>query len=141
MNEYINQAKDIFNLLLAAADPISLREQVIYLVSGLNFDYNSLITTLTYKKKMPTLEEVFIMMRVHEQQVQRMQSFSVDHQLNQANFAKQVSISTLSSSYESSYGASNNNFVSINSSNSSSESCVVPGNVTADVVSHTANSN
>lgn len=71
MNEYMSQAKDIFNHLLVVGDPISRHNQVKYLVNGLSFEYNSLITTLTYKKIMPTLEEVFTMIKVHEQKIKR----------------------------------------------------------------------
>lgn len=61
MNDYISRAKDLCNHLSAASDPISPRDWIMYLFSGLNFDYSSLITTLTYKKEMPSLEEVFTM--------------------------------------------------------------------------------
>lgn len=87
MNEYINRTKHLFNLLSAAGDTISLREQVMYLIEGLNFGYSSLITNLTYKN---SLEEVFTMMRVHEQQIQRMNSLTLDAQFMQANLAKSV---------------------------------------------------
>lgn len=62
---------------------MNLREQIMYLVNGLNFDYSSQITSLTYKRKMPALEEVFTMLRVHEQQIVRMHSLSVDPQFAQ----------------------------------------------------------
>lgn len=51
MSEYVNKAKDLFNHLNT--------------IRGLDFTYNSLITILTYKKKIPSLEEVFTMMHVY----------------------------------------------------------------------------
>lgn len=61
------EKKDFLNHLSITGEQISLREQIMYLVNRLNFDYKSLIINLTYKKKMSTLEEFFTMMHVHEQ--------------------------------------------------------------------------
>lgn len=88
MSDFISRAKDLFNHLSVAGVQISLREQIMYLVNGLNFVYNSLITTITYKQKMPTLEEVFTMTHAHEQQIMTMHSLYANPQLIHANFVQ-----------------------------------------------------
>lgn len=67
---------------------MSLRKQIMYLVNDMNFDYSSLITTLMYKKKMPTLEEAFTMLHVHEHQIVRMHLLTADSYLVYENFAR-----------------------------------------------------
>lgn len=50
MNEYISKTKDLFNTLIALGDNITIHDKIFYLFDGLNFDYNSLMTKLTYMK-------------------------------------------------------------------------------------------
>lgn len=62
MNDYINKTKDLFNRLNVKGDTRTLKDQVMYLIGGLDYNYRSLITTLTYKKRILSFKEVFIMM-------------------------------------------------------------------------------
>lgn len=66
MDEYISKAKDLFNTLFVIGNNIIIREKIMYLLDGLNSDYNALVTKLTSKKNMSPLEEVFTMMKIHE---------------------------------------------------------------------------
>lgn len=66
MDEYISKAKDLFNTLFVIENNIIICEKIMYLLDGLNSDYNALVTKLTSKKNMSPLEEVFTMMKIHE---------------------------------------------------------------------------
>lgn len=41
INEHISRGKNLFNRLSAVGEQMNLREQIMYLVNGLNFDYSS----------------------------------------------------------------------------------------------------
>lgn len=56
------------------------------MLGGLSFEYNSLLTKLTYKKKMPSLEEFFTMMVVGEQQLYCMHN--IDPHIIKDNYMK-----------------------------------------------------
>lgn len=73
MDMYIKKVKELFNLMSAIVDQISLCEQVFYLMGGLNStNYLSLVTSVMNKKKMSSLDEIFSMMRAHKKQIMRM---------------------------------------------------------------------
>lgn len=87
MSQYINTVKDLFNILIVVGATITLKDYIIYMIGRLDFNYNSLITTLTHKKKIPSLEKVFTMMHVYEQ-VQRMSLVTLALNIIQENFAR-----------------------------------------------------
>lgn len=59
IDEYIEDAKELFDLMSATCDQISFREYILYLVGGLNYDFISLIMNITYMKNSSNIDEVF----------------------------------------------------------------------------------
>lgn len=66
MEQYISVAKDLTDHILAAGDTISDREQILYVLGGLDSDYTSLVTTITSKKRILPLAKVSTCIRMHE---------------------------------------------------------------------------
>lgn len=58
-------------------------EQVLHILGGLNSRYNTIVTTIIQKKRVCSLDEVFIALRMHEKQLKRINA--TDTQLFQAN--------------------------------------------------------
>lgn len=85
IEQYISVAKDLKDYILAAGDKINDREQILYVLEGVDFNYTSLITTITNMKRILPPNKVFPRMRMHERQHERMH-FS-DPDLIHANYA------------------------------------------------------
>lgn len=87
METNINTIRELINHLIARDEMISTREQVIYVLVGLDLEYTSLITNITNKKHLRSLDEVLSRMRTYEQQLQRIGNMH-DPLLIQGNLAK-----------------------------------------------------
>lgn len=72
MEEYIVDAKELFDLMSEIGDLISSQEEILYLLGGLNAGYISIVTNITHKKNMPSIDEVFSRLITHERQLVRM---------------------------------------------------------------------
>lgn len=86
MNEYISKATYLLNTLSTIGDNITIHEQILYLLCGQNFDYNSLATKLTYKKENASYKRSAYDNEIHEQQLESM--YTIDPQSYQANYMK-----------------------------------------------------
>lgn len=58
MDEYIEKAKELFYLMSKMVIKSLPREKILYLLEGLNIDYISLVTNITHKKSMPSMDKV-----------------------------------------------------------------------------------
>lgn len=68
MKKYIDNSKDLIDYLLVSSDALSDKEYIIYVFDGLYTNYTSLITHITNKKKILTLDELYARIRMHEKQ-------------------------------------------------------------------------
>lgn len=66
---YISGARELINHVIPAGDVINPCEQVLYVMGCLDLAYVSLMTSITNKKHIPCLDEVFSKMIIHEQQL------------------------------------------------------------------------
>lgn len=64
MGQYIIVAKDLIDHILAVSDKISDYEQILYILGGLDSNYTSLVITITSKKWVLFLDEVFTCTRI-----------------------------------------------------------------------------
>lgn len=69
VEQYANQCKDLINPLLIVDDFINDREQALYMLRGLEANYNSLMTNITNKKFVLGLDEFFTKMKTYEHQL------------------------------------------------------------------------
>lgn len=68
MKKYIDNSKDLIDYLLVSSDALSDKEYILYVFDGLDTNYTSLITHITNKKKILTLDELYARIRMHEKQ-------------------------------------------------------------------------
>lgn len=85
MGQYINHSKDMIDHLLVSRDTLSIRDQVLYVLRGLDGCYEFLVTIVTNKKKVLSLDELFNRMRTHDKQLERINI--LDIALIQANYS------------------------------------------------------
>ena len=72
--EYIQKLKSICNSLAAIREPVSKKDHLIYLFSGLNHEYNPFVTSIQNQSDQPTIEQIHSLL------------FSYDFHLKQQNF-------------------------------------------------------
>lgn len=70
MDEYIEDEKKLFDLMSATSGYISSKEQILYLLRGMNLDYIYVITNIT-QKNIPSIDKVFSHLRKHKRQLAR----------------------------------------------------------------------
>lgn len=51
MQQYISHSKDLIDHILTTGDNLSDKEQLLYVLGGLDVAYESLVTTITNKKR------------------------------------------------------------------------------------------
>ena len=56
--EYIQKLKSICNSLVAIGEPISEKDHLIYLFSGLDHKYNPFVTSIQNRFDQPTIEQI-----------------------------------------------------------------------------------
>lgn len=63
---YISTTRELIDNVIATSDTISSKEQMIYALGSLDLTYTSLVKNIINNKHIPTLDEVFSRMRIHE---------------------------------------------------------------------------
>ena len=58
VGEYIQKLKSICNSLVAIGKPISEKDYLIYLFSGLDREYNPFVTSIQNRSNQPTIEQI-----------------------------------------------------------------------------------
>lgn len=86
MEQYGGNGKDLIDYILAIDDKLNDIEQIIYVLGGLDINYTSLVTSITSKKIVISLDEVFTRMSMHERQHDRMTL--PNQQLRQAHYSQ-----------------------------------------------------
>lgn len=71
MESYISIEKNLIDHIIATGDNISDIEQILYILRGLGVYYNSIVTNLTQKKWVSSLDEVFNKLRIHVKFLER----------------------------------------------------------------------
>lgn len=64
--DYTNTLNELINHLIATIYAINDKEHVLYVLEGLDLNYTSLIILITSKKFLPSLDEVFSKIKIHE---------------------------------------------------------------------------
>ena len=72
--EYIQKLKSICNSLAAIREPVSKKDHLIYLFSGLDHEYNPFVTSIQNQSDQPTIEQIHSLL------------LSYDFHLKQQNF-------------------------------------------------------
>lgn len=73
MEQYISHSKDLIDHVQAVSDSPSDREQMLYVLGGLDGHYESTVTIVTNKKEVLTLDEFFTRMRTHDKYMESIQ--------------------------------------------------------------------
>lgn len=68
MEQCISLEKKLVDHILEFVDIISNREHMLYVFEGLDSNYISLITNITNKKQILSLNDIFTCLRMHERQ-------------------------------------------------------------------------
>lgn len=58
MEKYISNSKDLIDHLFASGDALSDKKHMLYVLGGLDTNYTSLVTYITNKKIILTLNEL-----------------------------------------------------------------------------------
>ena len=74
IGEYIQKLKSICNSLAAIGEPVSKKDHLIYLFSGLDREYNPFVTSIQNRSDQPTIEQIHSLL------------LSYDFRLEQQNF-------------------------------------------------------
>lgn len=71
VTKYFNKAKILVDAIQAAGQVISDTELVVYLLTGLGTDYDSIITSLSTRPILPSSSQVLSYLMVHEARLSR----------------------------------------------------------------------
>lgn len=66
MKEYISMENDLLDHIMVIGGIIFDREQMLYVIGGLDSNYTSLVKNITSKKSVISLDELFTRMRMYE---------------------------------------------------------------------------
>lgn len=69
METYISITKSLIDYVSITSDEISNRDQVLYILGGLGSDYACIIPTITQKKKVSSLSDLFSSLRIQENKI------------------------------------------------------------------------
>lgn len=100
MDQYINHSKDLINHILVDGNVLTNIEKMLYVLSCLDSGYKSLVIPITNKKRVLSLEELFIRLRTHDKQLKRMnlpdsQLMKINYFIHEPNFPNHQSQSLL----------------------------------------------
>lgn len=82
MNEYLMKVKNMCDQLSCDGHKIPENEQVLYIVSGLEDDYQVVVAFITSTKPTPSLQNVYSMMLAHEGIIMQKREVKSDYIVN-----------------------------------------------------------
>ncbi|KAK6120608.1 hypothetical protein DH2020_045641 [Rehmannia glutinosa] len=77
MKDYLNKIKSCCDLLGSAGEPVSQKDQVMYVLSGLGPEYNSVMVSATSRLEPWSLSELHALLRIFENRLETFESRSV----------------------------------------------------------------
>ena len=69
MNEYLLKKKSLLDALASAGNDISEDDQILYILSGLNADYDAFVISMTTRTKSIKIQDVCTMLLAHESRI------------------------------------------------------------------------
>ena len=104
VDEYVLKKRTLADCLIAASQPISTDEVILYILSSLGLEYESVVVNITSKDHI-TLQRVMFLLQNHEQRIESCESTTqVDVNGTSAHYAAKEN------SFNSSYNRGNDNY-------------------------------
>ena len=96
IGEYIQKLKSICNSLVAIGKPISGKDYLIYLFSGLDREYNPFVTSIQNRSNQPTIEQIHSQLLSYDFRLLQQNSVSLNFaQVHMAHLNKKPYKSTI----------------------------------------------
>lgn len=106
---YYNRIKSTTDSLIAARNLVTDEELGLYILGGLNSDYDPVVVNITARNTMPSIKEIYSLLLTHECRLEQTNSFgSIDLGNPTANYVGYTSRNSNQGAYNRNQNISNN---------------------------------